>query len=91
MINDSLRSNRIKLENTDRFIYCHDEKTCRGDFCTLHNRSDHSMRGFPQHWRDDIGIMERICLHGIGHPDPDEFLIRNGEFLGIHGCDGCCM
>ena len=34
--------------------------------------------------------MERICDHGIGHPDPDEFRIRNGEDDGIHGCDGCC-
>lgn len=89
-MNDTLRSTRIQLENTNSFIYCHDEKTCRGDFCTLHNRSDHSMRSFPQLWRSDVGIMERICSHGIGHPDPDEFLIRNGEFSGIHGCDGCC-
>jgi hypothetical protein len=34
--------------------------------------------------------MERICEHGIGHPDPDDRRIRTGEDMGDHGCDGCC-
>jgi hypothetical protein len=47
------------------------------------------MRAFPQLWRGDKNMMERICSHGIGHPDPDEInLDKNGR--GIHGCDGCC-
>jgi hypothetical protein len=29
--------------------------------------------------------MERICSHGVGHPDPDE--INTDK---THGCDGCC-
>jgi hypothetical protein len=89
-MNDSLRSNRMQLENTDIFLYCHDELACRGTFCTLHNRSDHSMRGFPQHWRADRGLMERICIHGIGHPDPDDYKLSLNDYEGIHGCDGCC-
>lgn len=88
-MNDLLRSTRMQLENTDTYIYCHDELSCRGEFCTLHNRSDHLMRSFPQNWRADRGIMERICSHGVGHPDPDELglSLRN---RGVHGCDGCC-
>jgi hypothetical protein len=35
--------------------------------------------------------MERKCTHGIGHPDPDEIRIINGEDDGVHGCDGCCI
>lgn len=85
-----LRSTNVYLEHTDDWIHCHEELTCRGDFCTLHNRSDHKMRSFPQHWRSDRAIMERICEHGVGHPDPDEFRIRNGEDDGSHGCDLCC-
>ena len=55
------------------------------------------MRAFPTHWREDTAMMERICPHGIGHPDPDDLAFR--ESLGgsivrrdysIHGCDGCC-
>ena len=38
-------------------------------------------------------MFERICEHGIGHPDPDQvsYWQRWGkEALAIHGCDGCC-
>jgi len=47
------------------------------------------MRDWPVYWRDDRKIVERICVHGIGHPDPDQadFLIDAGM---THGCDGCC-
>lgn len=81
---------RVLLENTDLHILCHKPDQCAGEVCTLHNRSDHSMRSFPQHWRGDRGIMERICPHGVGHPDPDDYRILTGEDSDIHGCDGCC-
>ena len=87
---DPLRSTNVFLEHTENWIYCHDMQTCYGDFCTLHNRSNHPMRHLPQHFRFDRMIMERICEHGTGHPDPDEFSIRNGEDDGVHGCCGCC-
>lgn len=67
----------------------HSSKDCKNRPCTIHNRTDHIMRAFPQHWRGDRLLMERICPHGVGHPDPDEInLDMNGR--GIHGCDGCC-
>lgn len=72
----------------------HDPFHCAGEACVIHNPSDHSMREFPTHWRDARGIMERICPHGVGHPDPDDlaFHVRNGrEHEGVHGCDGCCF
>ena len=44
-------------------------------------------------WREDRGILERLCMHGIGHPDRDSALYL--ESIGkseenVHGCDGCC-
>lgn len=52
------------------------------------------MREWPLHWRSDRGIFERICPHGIGHPDPDcmRFYLEYHEDIsaGVHGCDGCC-
>lgn len=76
----------VRLEHSDEILVnIHAEGECRGEFCTIHRRSDHSMRRFPQHWRSDIAIMERICSHGIGHPDPDDINAHP-----IHGCDGCC-
>lgn len=77
----------ITLEHTDKFFgVMHASSKCAGNYCTIHNRSNHHMRGFKQNWRSDAGFMERVCEHGIGHPDPDEIVIRPG-----HGCDGCCL
>lgn len=75
----------IQLEHSNMWFTCHSDTQCKGEFCTMHNRSDHSMRSFPQNWRTDRGIMERICEHGVGHPDPDEITTDRK-----HGCDGCC-
>lgn len=79
-----------KLENGAIVIIAHSEDVCEGNVCSLHNRTDHYMRSFPQLWRGDRGIMERVCPHGIGHPDPDDYRIREGLDNGTHGCDGCC-
>lgn len=83
------------LEHTSARIIAHKKGACVGDLrfkktrpCPLHRRTNHSMRSFPQQWRDDRGIMERICPHGIGHPDPDQVL--RTPYDGVHGCDGCC-
>ena len=63
----------------------HSHQKCAGGPCVIHNPSDHHMREWPTNWRDDRGFMERICPHGIGHPDPDD---PNAD--PVHGCDGCC-
>ena len=80
-----------KLENSSISLNTHDEGTCIGEVCTVHNRSEHHMRAFKQFYRFDRGIMERICSHGIGHPDPDDINIINGKDDGVHACDGCCI
>ncbi len=76
---------------TGQKVWVHDEKDCEGEHCPIHNPSDHHMKTWPTNWRGDRGIMERICPHGIGHPDPDDIRIVNEDDLGIHGCDGCCI
>lgn len=71
----------------------HNELECRGQFCCVHNPSNHHMREWPLNWRSDKQVMERICEHGVGHPDPDcaAYLMRTGRGgLTVHGCDGCC-
>lgn len=74
----------------------HDPAQCAGEFCAMHNPSDHHMRSWPSNWRGDRHLMERICPHGIGHPDPDDiaFKVRrdpiDGHYEAVHGCDGCC-
>lgn len=78
------------------FEHVHSREVCAGHACCLHAPSDHRMRDWQLHWRNDRGLMERLCPHGIGHPDPDD--LAHGESVmpgsaagrGIHGCDGCC-
>ncbi len=74
-------------------LVTHGATKCAGEYCCIHNPSDHHMREWPMRWRDDKGQMERICPHGVGHPDPDDAAYRErlGQgYKNIHGCDGCC-
>lgn len=74
-------------------LVVHEVSKCAGHFCCIHRPSRHPLATAPLNWRGpDIG-MERICEHGIGHPDPDDLAHRESAGLtphGIHGCDGCC-
>jgi len=81
---------KYKLIGSDRVLSVHNKSKCAGEHCCIHNPSDHHMVEWEQHWRDDKGCMERICPHGIGHPDPDDPYYTMSEHAGIHGCDGCC-
>ena len=71
-------------------VNVHREEDCKGNHCPIHNPSDHLMKDFPTHWRGDRRIMERICPHGVGHPDPDDLTVKSNDIEGVHGCDGCC-
>lgn len=65
----------------------HPVGACVGDHCPIHRPSAHHMRDWPQNWRPDRRLMERICPHGVGHPDPDD---PNPDT--VHGCclPSCC-
>lgn len=90
MSKKKLKPTEACLEHASGILFnTHTADKCAGDFCTIHNRSDHCMRSFPQHWRSDRGIMERICPCGIGHPDPDSPWASD-SYEWIHGCCGHC-
>lgn len=86
------------IDGTGQVVNVHEGDQCAGRDCVIHNPSTHHMNGWPTHWRGDRGLMERICKHGVGHPDPDHMshikrLHDAGlthEPDGMHGCDGCC-
>lgn len=72
-------------------LIVHRSDVCAGHFCCIHNPSEHPLRERPLNWRGHV--MERICEHGIGHPDPDDLAWRDRigrDASGVHGCDGCC-
>lgn len=57
----------------------------RGQPCVIHSPSQHHMREWPLNWRSDTQAMERLCPHGIGHPDPDH-LAYNESLTPEHDC-----
>lgn len=75
----------VTLVGGERVINVHHPYKCAGQVCCIHSPSDHHMKEWPQHWRSDRNMMERLCPHGVGHPDPD-----GHTFITSHGCDGCC-
>lgn len=87
---------------TGQRMSVHSLEDCKGPDCVIHNPSDHAMKDFPTHWRSDRQLMERICPHGIGHPDPDDIAFKQKHmkwfqdnpkhlmYEEVHGCDGCC-
>jgi hypothetical protein len=92
---DSGLSEDFTLPDGTVLMNVHSRKRCSLRPCIIHNPSQHSMSDFPLHWRDDRRMFERICPHGIGHPDPDDVLfhltLANGDDgYAVHGCDGCC-
>lgn len=54
-------------------LITHSREKCegRGIPCCVHSPSDHHMVGWSMTWRADKGVMERKCVHDVGHPDPD--------------------
>jgi hypothetical protein len=71
----------------------HARSACHGRSCCIHNPSRHRLRFAPLFWRGWPYGMERVCEHGIGHPDPDDAAYRHAAGLYIdeaHTCDGCC-
>lgn len=80
-----------------RVLQVHPPSSCAGRECCIHNPSEHPLRMAPLSWRSDRRLMERICEHDVGHPDPDDLAWKRVELgddeawgFGIHGCDGCC-
>ena len=76
----------------------HGPAACAPKPCPFHNPSPGPMRDWPKYIRHDRGLLvERICPHGVGHPDPDSLRWVNEQRAargwdpdnGTHGCDGC--
>lgn len=73
-------------------LQTHTRTVCMGTWCCIHAPMPGPWMGWPRQWRDDRGIMERTCPHGVGHPvaemyEPAIYLGR--EHLLLHGCCGC--
>lgn len=79
------KANMHTLVGGQVLVGVHQPDECCKERCAIHNQSDHHMKDWEQNWRPDKRMIERICPHGIGHPDPDDPATDR-----THGCDGCC-
>jgi hypothetical protein len=82
-----------------RLMTVHAIGTCSGPYCCVHNPSDHPLRNLPLYWVPFGAVMERVCAHGIRHPDPDDvahwrrlYGDRAADARAAHCCDTdrCC-
>ena len=87
----------VALDGDRLTLITHPASACDGGYCTIHRPSAHPLCVAPLHWRQDRLLLERLCSHGIGHPDADHitYVARvsgpaAAEVAGVHGCDGCC-
>jgi hypothetical protein len=91
----------ILTQASGRKLFVHPRSECKGGHCPIHRPSFHPLMSAPMLWRSDrwVPFMERICDHGVGHPDPDDLAYKRvtmdpdryeNEALDVHGCDGCC-
>lgn len=81
-------------------ITVHGPQLCAGTYCPIHLPSNHHMREWETVIRlDRHSLVERLCPHGTGHPDPDSVAFLSSpeaphpvlrHQLERHGCDRCC-
>lgn len=93
-IMDAIKAPTERQRVGDALLQTHTEQACQGEACCIHNPSDHHMKNWGLMWRTDKMIMERVCPHGTGHPDPDDVAWRERtgrKSASVHGCDGCCI
>lgn len=100
---EARRSNRLEPTQgaMGKTIWHHRREECsaiRGgnDYCPFHRPSLHAMIEEPMLMRE-TGLIERVCIHGIGHADPDSAAFLDRVYdqppgtWATHGCDRCCQ
>lgn len=87
----------VAMNNGPVLVNVHTAAECAGQWCCIHNPSNHHMALWPHHWDSFFKQMWRECPHEMHHPDPDDLTYtRSGNDPGavalwLHNCDGCCQ
>jgi len=81
-------------DSTGLKIQTHHSRDCKGENCSIHNPSSHKLDKARQVWDDENKLMQRVCEHGLKHPDFDDVKFnkdaKSNANYGKHNCDGCC-
>ena len=82
------------IKGPAELVDTHLEGECAGEYCVIHNPSDHKMREWKTCWRADRGIVERLCPECgrfVMDPDCEAFLLATGQYLSeAHTLDCVC-
>lgn len=77
-----------------RLNFVHSQMACAYRHCAIHGTASiHPLSMEPLIWDDDYQTVQRLCAHGIKHPDKDnvDYFEEIGGFPYVHNqCDGCC-
>lgn len=73
------------LLESGQVILHHPRTDCIGRWCAIHQPMPGPWNNWPRQWRDDRGILERVCACGVGHPVAEDY----GRVDTVHGCCGC--
>lgn len=79
----------VHLLESGQSLQTHNSGQCFGQWCAIHRPMPGPWESWPRQWRDDRGILERVCPCGTGHPVAEmyEWAIANGKgFELVHGC-----
>lgn len=95
LLTQDTQGNYTKVNEDTYLANVHNPDLCAGRGCAIHNHpSNHPLKDAPMNWRQGAEILERLCEHGVGHPDADsaKYLASIGnDYANIHSCDGCCV
>lgn len=81
----------VILSGGQKIVGVHNPTQCIGEFCTIHNPSDHGMHSWPQVMGSGA-VMYRVCPCNNVHVDPDDpaaLPLPSGHCRPE--CDGCCI
>lgn len=78
------------LLETGQVIRTHERTQCLGQWCAIHQPMPGPWADWPRFWRDEIGILERICPCRIGHPVAEMYSWAVATGRGAMLAHRCC-
>lgn len=82
-----LGNSRVRLSSGQVIENVHGKGTCLGEFCPLHNPSDHDFKTFPLLFNGNS--MLRELSDGSYIPDPDDYLYNQGKSVIVENSAKC--
>lgn len=81
---------RVIMPNGQVLVDIHSINLCASYACSIHHPSQHLMVGMLQVYDFDKKLMQRVCNHGVKHPDPDDRALHLRSKDGFDLSHTCC-